>query len=319
MSAQAARSALSEFVREVCEGLGRAGQKELPCQYFYDDVGMALYETITVLDEYGPTRADARLLRKHAGDIIRRVASPLVIAELGSGTGTKTRWILEALRQREHPVYFPIDTSPAALARCARELEHVSPVVTLRRTYLDGLRFAARSRRPGQALLVLFLGSTIGNFERSAAQEFLGRVRECLESGDALLLGTDLVQEVPRMLLAYDDPAGVTAAFNRNLLARVNRELDADFDVASFVHEARWDAAHRRVEMHLRAARAQTVTLRAPGAAFEIAKDETIRTEMCHKFDAAEVREMGVRAGFRCDAQWIDPEWPFAETLFLAA
>jgi uncharacterized SAM-dependent methyltransferase len=140
-------------------------------------------------------------------------------------------------------------------------------------------------------------------------------VRACLMPGDALLLGADLVKPVARMLLAYDDPAGVTAAFNRNLLARINRELNADFALRSFAHEARWDTRYQRIEMHLRSLKAQRVSIRGAGFEYELRKDETIWTESCHKFHAGEIREMGAAAGFECQAQWLDDTWPFAETL----
>ena len=162
---------------------------------------------------------------------------------------------------------------------------------------------------------MLFLGSTIGNFERAEASDFLREIYGCLMPGDALLLGTDLIKPVARMILAYDDPAGVTAAFNLNLLARINRELDADFVLRNFAHEARFDERHSRIEMHLRSTVAQTVTIRAANFCCDLRKDETIWTESCHKFRPEEVCAMAAQAGFRCAARWIDQEWPFAETL----
>jgi L-histidine N-alpha-methyltransferase len=303
------------FANDVREGLSQAGQKELPCQYFYDDAGTALFEAITVLPEYGLTRADARLIRRLAPELTSHLRSPLAVAELGSGSGSKTRRILESLAGSGQIPYFPIDLSAAALARCAREMAALADVHPIEETYLNGLRQVVCGRRPGQSLLVLFLGSTIGNFARAAAQDFLREVRACLMPGDALLLGTDLMKPLARMLLAYDDPAGVTAAFNRNLLARINRELAGDFALRSFAHEARWDPHHRRIEMHLRPLKAQRVSIRAAGFECELHKDETIRTESCHKFHPGEVREMAAEAGFECRAQWLDDTWPFAESL----
>jgi uncharacterized SAM-dependent methyltransferase len=194
----------------------------------------------------------------------------------------------------------------------------VADVHPIAESYLNGLRLAVCGRRPGQPLLVLFLGSTIGNFARTAAQDFLTEVRACLMPGDALLLGADLIKPLARMLLAYDDPAGVTAAFNRNLLARINRELNGDFALRSFAHEARWNQRHRRIEMHLRSLKAQRVSIRAAGFECELRKDETIWTESCHKFHAGEIREMAAAAGFECRAQWLDDTWPFAESLLTA-
>jgi len=316
-----ARYSPADFAAEVRAGLTKDGQKELPSKYLYDAVGSALFEAISVLPEYGLTRADERLLCKHAEAIVRRIGSPVMVAELGSGTGKKTRWILEALSLRQPTKYFPIDISPTALAQSEKELRHIDSIsiVGYERSYLDGLLAVAANRRNGERLLVLFLGSTIGNFDRLAGEEFLGEVRRVLLSGDALLLATDLEKPLTQLMPAYDDSAGVTAAFNRNLLARINRELDADFDLSSFVHEIRYDARERRVEMHLRACRAQTVTVHKAGFSVQIAEGETIWTESSHKYQADEVVEMARRTGFHCDAQWIDSEWPFAQSLLLAA
>ncbi len=308
----------AEFASEVRAGLTRGAQKTLPCRYFYDEVGSALFEAITRLPEYGLTRADARLLVAHAGDLADLLPPHVVTAELGSGSGAKTRPILERLGRRQAVSYYPIDLSRRALAQCARELAAVAEVTPLEATYLDGLLCAAKRRAPGQTLLVLFLGSTIGNFEPPAAIEFLNAVRCALERGDALLLGTDLVQSEERMIAAYDDAAGVTAAFNRNLLARINRELDGDFHLRRFEHVARYAAAAQRIEMHLRSRRRQTVRVRRANLAVEFAAGETIRTEVCHKFLPNQLCAMAQASGFRVEAQWMDAEWPFAESLLMA-
>jgi len=296
------------------------GQKELPSKFLYDEVGSALFEVICLLPEYGLSRAGGRLLQQHSCDIIARLPSPVIVAELGSGSGTKTRWILEALAARQPVKYFPIDISRTALSRCWQELGHLDSVsvVGFERAYLDGLVEVAARRESGERLLVLFLGSTIGNFDRLAGENFLRNVRAILLPGDALLLATDLEKAVPLLLAAYDDPGGVTAAFNLNLLGHVNRVLDADFDVRQFEHVARFNAEQRRIEMHLRSRRDQTVTI--PGADFScrLGQGETIWTESSHKYNCAEVAAIGERAGYRCDAQWVDAEWPFAQSLFIA-
>ena len=306
-----------EFAEDVRRSLSKTPQRELDSKYLYDDVGTALFEAITVLPEYGLTRADERLLRAHADDIVRRVPSPAIVAELGSGSGRKTRWILEALARRDYTHYYPIDVSAAALHACRNELNTIGAthIVGIESTYTEGLKKVTLRRAPGESLLVLFLGSTIGNFEREPALQFLREIRALLEPGDALLLGADLVKPLSQVVPAYDDPAGVTAAFNRNLLARINRELDADFDLRAFRHEARYNEPERRIEMHLRSMAAQTVRIRA--ADFEIAfrKGETIWTESSHKFGQAEIERMACQAGFRCVKQWVDAEWPFAESL----
>lgn len=306
------------FACDVRDGLSKAGQKELPCQYFYDEVGSALFEVITVLPEYGLTRADARLVRRLAPELagyIHGSHGPPRVVELGSGSGTKTRWVLESLAACGPVTYCPIDISGTALDRCVQELHRFAEIDPIEDSYLSGLRRAICPRRPGEPVLLLFLGSTIGNFERSDAFEFLREIRNCLMPGDALLLGTDLVKPVERMLRAYDDPAGVTAAFNLNLLARINRELDGDFVLGNFAHEARYHESRKRIEMHLRSKVAQTVTIRGASFCCDLRKDETIFTESCHKFNPDEVCEMVSPAGFECAAQWIDQEWPFAESL----
>jgi L-histidine N-alpha-methyltransferase len=310
----------SDFAADVCAGLLRPGQKELPSKYLYDEVGSALFEVISVLPEYGLTRADERLLRRHAADIVARLKSRVLVAELGSGSGKKTRWILEALARKQSTTYCPIEISPAALARCESELgqiEYVS-IVGFERPYLDGLLAAASGRNGNERLFVLFLGSTIGNFDRDAGERFLAEVRRVLYPGDALLLGTDLEKPLPQLLAAYDDPIGVTAAFNLNLLARINRELAADFDLAGFRHEARYNPLERRIEMHLRSMRDQSVRIARAGCTVSFAKDETIWTESSHKYRAEDISGMARRTGYRCDAQWLDSEWLFAENLLIA-
>ncbi|MGH9756553.1 MAG: L-histidine N(alpha)-methyltransferase, partial [Candidatus Acidiferrales bacterium] len=300
-------------------GLSHPGQKELPAKYLYDVVGSALFAVICLLPEYGLSRAGLRLLQMHSDEIVARLPRPVTLAELGSGSGLKTRWLLEALARRQRVHYFPIDISRSALHRCQKELgqmDNVS-VVGFENAYLEGLREVA-ARRGEDPLLVLFLGSTIGNFDRPAGDEFLREVRAVLRPGDSLLLATDLLKPVPGLLLAYDDPAGVTAAFNRNLLARINRELNANFDLAQFDHVARWDAGERRIEMHLRSRTWQRVQIRAAARHFLLQPGETIWTESSHKYDPTEVKEMGARAGFRDDMQWIDSEWQLAQTLFFA-
>jgi dimethylhistidine N-methyltransferase len=310
---------VSEFAQCVRECLTKPGQKELPSKYLYDEVGSALFEAICVLPEYGLTRADARLLEKHAGEIVARLPFPIEVAELGSGSGKKTRWILEALSQRQRTYYYPIEISPSALAACEKELGQIDlvSIVGYEQPYLEGLRAVAKRRDDREHLLVLFLGSTIGNFDREAGEAFLREVCTILRTGDALLLGTDLEKSVATQILAYNDPAGVTAAFNMNLLARINRELGADFDLSDFEHEARWNTVERRIEMHLRSKRHQNVTIRAAGLQVKFTEGETVWTESSHKYHPAEVVAMAQRTGFRCDGQWIDEEWPFAQNLLI--
>jgi L-histidine N-alpha-methyltransferase len=309
-----------EFAADVRAGLTRNGQKELPSKYLYDNVGSALFEVISYLPEYGLTRADERLLRRHADEIADRVAGPVAVAELGSGSGKKTRWLLEAFCRRQRTSYYPVEISSSALAMCERELRDIDriSIVGFEREYLDGLLEVAAYRKSGQHLLVLFLGSTIGNFDRPAGTKFLAEVRRILEPGDSLLLGTDLEKPTSQLLAAYNDELGVTAAFNLNLLARVNRELGADFDLRQFTHVAKINHEVRSVEMHLQAKRRQVVSIPAAEVVVEFQEGETIWTESSHKYSVDEMVETARNAGFRCETQWIDEQWPFAENLLIA-
>ncbi|HVI08836.1 MAG TPA: L-histidine N(alpha)-methyltransferase [Candidatus Binatia bacterium] len=310
-----------EFAADVRAGLTKPGQKELLSKYLYDDVGSALFEVISHLPEYGLTRADERLLRRHAGDIVDRLATPVSVAELGSGSGRKTRHILEALGRRQRTIYYPIEISHSALVMCERELSDIESIsiVGFEREYLDGLLAAAARRQQGHHLLVLFLGSTIGNFDRPAGMKFLSEVRRILEPGDFLLLGTDLEKSTSQLLAAYDDELGVTSAFNLNLLARINRELEGNFDLSQFEHAAMINREVRSVEMHLRSKVRQQVRIDAADLTVEFAEGETIWTESSHKYTRQEVDLMAHSTGFRCEAQWIDDRWPFAESLLVAA
>lgn len=311
---------VAEFAEEVRAGLTRRGQKELPSKYLYDPTGSALFEVISLLPEYGLTRADERLLQRHAHDIVARLPRPVIVAELGSGSGKKTRWILEALSHRDPTSYYPIEISSAALAMCRRELGDIDAVsmVGFEREYLEGLLEVAARRERGQHIVVLFLGSTVGNFDRCAGERFLIEIRRILRPGDSLLLGTDLEKPIPQLIDAYDDPLGVTAAFNLNILGRINRELGGDFVLRQFQHAARYNREARSVEMHLVSMRDQTVNIRGAGLRVTFSKDETIWTESSHKYSLEEVSRMASDSGFRCQAQWIDPEWPFAENLWIA-
>lgn len=311
---------VAEFAADVRDGLSRKGQKELPSKYLYDAVGSALFEVISVLPEYGLTRADERLLRVHAAEIVAMLPLPVAVAELGSGTGRKTRWLLQAVCRRQPTSYFPIEISSTALAACRRQLSDIDSIsiVGFEREYLDGLAEVAAGRPAGRRILVLFLGSTIGNFDRPAGTLFLRAVRRILRPGDALLLGTDLEKPLAQLVAAYDDPLGVTAAFNRNMLARINRELGGNFDLEGFDHVARYDQTERRIEMHLRARHTQTVSIAKAGLTVTLREGETIWTESSHKYAPDEPFRMAEESGFRPAAQWIDEEWPFAENLWLA-
>ena len=309
------------FAQAVAEGLTRKRQKTLPPSWFYDEVGSALFEAITLLPEYGLTRAEGQLLARASSEIVRASGQPDLIVELGSGTGMKTRFVLsEAVASAQSgPVeYRPIDISSAALDSCAKTLGGMDRVriEPIDATYFDGIDVAMAGRKHGQRALLLFLGSTVGNFNRSDAVVFLRRIRKRMQPGDCLLLGADLVKPRAKLLSAYDDPIGVTAAFNLNILARINRELEGHFDIAHFAHEARYNARQARIEMHLRSRVAQKVRIGAIAITVPFLAGETIWTESSHKFGAEEIVRMGERAGWRPVRQWADCDWGFAETLF---
>lgn len=320
IAAEPAAESTRRFAMEVREGLCQPGQKTLPSKYLYDALGSALFDAITSLPEYGLTRAEERILRRHSEEIVSYVPRPALVSELGSGNGRKTRWILSALCAREPLSYYPIEISRAALAACESELSDIEAVsiVGVEREYLDGLSEVAAVRPEDSHLLVLFLGSTIGNFDRGADARFLSGVRRFLRPGDLLLLGTDMVKPEARMIAAYDDPLGVTAAFNLNLLVRINRELDADFDPRQFAHEARFNPVTSSIEMHIRSKRKQSVQIRYDGYCVAFEEGETIWTEGCRKHSPESIRELAAASGFRPRAQWVDEEWLFAETLLQA-
>ena len=310
---------LSSFALEVLEGLS-APQKQISPRFFYDDLGSALFEAITLLPEYGLTRADERLLRLNAYEIASHIGQIDVVAELGSGSGKKTRHVLDAICRRNAPVcYRPIDVSQAALTACEKELDSVCDISAVCSDWLEGLSRITRERSNSERLLLLFLGSSVGNMDRHQLPGFFRDVRSHLLPGDFFLLGADLVKDIGQMLAAYDDPTGVTAAFNLNLLGRINRELNADFDIRTFAHEVRWNVEERRIEMHLLSCRDQLVSLSALGKTIQFQAGETIWTESSHKFTCSELDEYARSNGFQALTAWVDQEWPFAEALWRAA
>jgi L-histidine Nalpha-methyltransferase len=309
----------TQFAEDVQAGLSKPGQKELSSKYFYDEIGFALFQVITVLPEYGLTRADERLIKRHADEIIRSIPSPVIVAELGCGSGKKTEPVLKTLARREASTYYAIEISSAALVRCKRQLDHISniDIVGMEAEYLDGLRWVVERRKPGRHMLVLFFGSSIGNFDYQPCKALLRNLRKALEPGDALLLSNDLIKPASQLIRAYDDALGVTAAFNLNLLARINRELDGDFVLTEFRHSALYNSEAHRIEMYLVSNRKQTVNIQKAGLSVTFEKDETIWTESSYKYTSEEVVLMGESSGFHCRFQWVDKDWPFAQTLFV--
>jgi len=292
----------------------RLDPKQLPSRYFYDPLGSALFEAICHLPWYPITRAEQRLLAAQAPEILRRVSSLSTIIELGPGSGEKVSLLVRAARSTASLTVHLVDVSSAALDLATRTLNAYDVKVERHQaSYEAGLE--ALSRHHARRTLVLFLGSNVGNFDPPGAAEFLRTIRRTLRPGDALLIGADLLKPERDLLLAYADPLGVTAAFNRNLLVRVNRELDADFDIDAFEHRAIWNAAASRVEMHLVSVRSQRVRIAASGLDVEFQAGETIWTESSYKYRPAEIVAMLGRAGFREIDQWIDAPDAFALTL----
>jgi L-histidine N-alpha-methyltransferase len=303
------------LVEDVRRGLLEpAGTKSLPPVWFYDDRGSALFDAITTLPEYYPTRAEAALLQAHAAEMAELVQAATVV-ELGAGTCTKTRIVLRALRQRGClRRYVPMDVSEATLRQAAEELAGEMPGLQVRAVVGDFHRHLHRLPMAGRTA-VAFLGGTIGNLGPAERQRFLAELAGQLDGHDTLVLGTDLVKDPDRLVAAYDDHQGVTAAFNRNVLAVLNRELGADFDLDAFAHVARWDAEQQWIEMRLRAIGRQRVALRHLDAEVTFDDGEELLTEISAKFTPARVAEELAAAGLAVRAMWDQPGGEFLLTV----
>jgi L-histidine N-alpha-methyltransferase len=285
--------------------------KTLPPKWFYDAHGSELFERITALPEYYPTRAEREILRDRAGQIAAATGAATLV-ELGSGSSEKTRYLLDALTGLRG--YVPVDVSESALTRAGRALAAERPGLAVHALIADFTAGFTLPDTPGPRL-VAFLGGTIGNLLPAERAAFLTAVRALLAPGDTLLLGTDLVKDEEVLVRAYDDPAGVTAAFNKNVLTVIDRELDADFDLAAFEHVAVWDAGREWIEMRLRSRTAQTVKVRALELAVEFAAGEEMRTEVSAKFREEGVRAELAAAGLEPVRWWTDRAGRFALSL----
>jgi L-histidine Nalpha-methyltransferase len=292
--------------------------RQLPSHYLYDALGSALFDAICHLPWYPITRAEMCLLARHGHEVFSYLPNLSRIVELGSGNGEKLTTLLESRPDSRAPLEVHlIDVSASALATSARTIGTVDSVriITHRTTYETGLNQLRGGRRSSGATLALFLGSNIGNFDPPGAQAFLRSIRAALNHGDALLVGADLVKPENQLLLAYDDPLGVTAAFNRNLLVRINAELDGNFDLSAFAHRAVWNDAESRVEMHLVSLGPQHIRVGAAALEFDMEAGESIWTESSYKYRAADLAAMLEPAGFRPLDQWTDDRLGFALTL----
>lgn len=313
-------SAEPTFAEDVRRGLTTAAPKVLFPKYLYDALGSRLFEAICELPEYYVTRAETEIFQRHAGEIAGVLDGPVRLLELGSGDGRKTRLLIQALVERQGGLeYLPVDVSRSAVEQSAERLLHAFPELTVTAFVADfqaALR-AVRGERvpPGVRTLALFLGSTIGNLDPDDRVALLRDIRAVLRPGDGLLLGTDLRKSESVLLPAYDDPLGVTAAFNLNLLVRINRELGGGFDLKTFRHEARWNPELSRIEMHLECLREQTVPIRSLGLEVRFAAGETIHTESSYKFEPAQVAELARAGGFELRRTWTDRGGRFASNL----
>jgi L-histidine N-alpha-methyltransferase len=309
----AADSAYQALRRDVLDGLA-ASPKSLPPKWFYDSVGSDLFDQITRLPEYYPTRAETEILRARSADIAS-VTGADTLVELGSGTSEKTRTLLQALDDGGTLRRFvPFDVDASMLSAAATAIQREYPDIEIAAVCGDFEEHLSEIPDGGRRLFV-FLGSTIGNLTADPRAEFLAALAAVMRPGDSLLLGTDLVKDTGRLVAAYDDAAGVTAQFNRNVLAVINRELDADFDVDAYRHVARWNADDERMEMWLRSESAQRVRIAALDLTVEFAAGEEILTEVSCKFRADAVADELARAGLRPTRWWTDNAGDFGLSL----
>lgn len=310
----------ASFSDDVRSGLTNE-RKRLPPKYFYDELGSALFEAICVLPEYYLTRVEAEILDRSAGEMVAALGGEIELVEFGSGSARKTRTLIGAALARQTRLdYHPIDISPAALVGSAEALVaeyerlHVSAYAS---DYFDVL--ASASLRTSRRVLALFLGSNIGNYDPDSARTLLRAMSAAFKPGDGLLLGTDLKKDTLTLERAYNDPTGVTAAFNKNVLARINRELGGHFDLDAFTHVSRYDARRGSVDSFLVAGRGMRVAIDALGLETRFRTTETIYTESSHKFDAADIAALAADCGFRVGATWTDDAKRFAVTLLVIA
>src|SRR5689334_13936929 len=309
----AADSAAQALRRDVRDGLTDT-PKSLPPKWFYDSTGSDLFDQITRLPEYYPTRAEAQILRARSAEIAAASGADTLV-ELGSGTSEKTRLLLGALRDSGALRRFiPFDVDASVLQAAGSAIEREYPGIEIDAVCGDFEEHLGKIPRVGRRLVV-FLGSTIGNLTLGPRTEFLSTLAETLQPGDSLLLGTDLVKDTDRLVRAYDDSAGVTAQFNRNVLAVVNRELEADFDLDAFEHVARWNPAEERIEMWLRASTAQHVRISALDLSVDFAEGEEMLTEVSCKFRPEGVEAELAAAGLRRTHWWTDPAGDFGLSL----
>jgi len=313
------RDPLAGLAEDVRRGLATQPKRFLP-KYFYDQLGSQLFEAICLLPEYYLTRAENEILVRYADEIVASVTGDITLLEMGSGSASKTRLLIEALLRKQPELRFiPVDISASALDSSSRILLQSFPQLRIEAyaaDYFAGLAEIAKKPRP--RTLALFLGSNISNFDPDDALKFLRALRQVLRAGDALLLGADLKKDRAVLEAAYDDALGVTAAFNLNLLARINRELRADFNLRDFRHVALYDEREGRVEMHLESAREQTVNVGALELPITFGEGERMHTENSYKYDLEGLSALAAETGFERAETWLDSNERFSSNLFVA-
>jgi L-histidine N-alpha-methyltransferase len=303
------RDSRQEFIEGIRQGLARS-PKILSPRWFYDERGCELFEEITRLPEYYQTRTEMGILERHARDILH-TARPASIVELGAGSCTKSRVLIRSAKGMGTLwTFVPFDISEATLRRSASELVDEFDDLTIYCVTGEFDHHISQIPRFGRQLIV-FLGSTIGNFEEAQAQVFLTEVRRLMQSGDHFLLGVDLIKPEHELVAAYDDAQGKTAEFNLNILRRMNTELGADFDLTAFQHVALWNADYHRVEMHLRSVRDQEITVQSAAMTVPFVEDELTRTEICTKYTREDVEQMVAAAGMSAVEWYVDPAGRF--------
>ena len=311
---------LADFARDVRAGL-LGSPKSLPCRYFYDAEGSRLFEAICELPEYYLTRAEREILVQRSAELSARFAAEVTLVELGSGSAAKTQILIEALLCRDGMLrYVPVDISREMLEESARALlaRYLDlHIVAVAGEYQDGLQHLELPA--GRPKLILWLGSSIGNLERREAAAFLRQVRDAMRSEDRLLVGIDLRKDRDILVPAYDDAAGVTARFNLNLLARINRELGGRFDLARFRHRAEYNEVDGRIEMYLVSTTAQRVTIEGLNVEVAFSTGEAVHTENSYKYSLEEIESLAELSSLRTEAQWFDAGRRFSLNLFAPA
>jgi len=313
------RDPLTGLAEDVRKGLSAQPKRFLP-KYFYDELGSQLFEAICLLPEYYLTRAENEILQRYSDEIVAAISGQKTLVEMGSGSASKTRLIIEALLRRQSELLFmPVDISATALESSSRILLQSYPRLTIEAyaaDYFAGL--AELGKRPRTRTLALFLGSNISNFDPDEALRFLRAMRSVLQKGDALLLGADLKKDPAILDAAYNDALGVTSAFNLNVLARINRELGGTFDLRAFKHRAFYNQSEGRVEIYIESLADQRVRIEKLDLEIEFAAGELIHTENSYKYDKANIAHLAVATGFELSRTWLDSEERFSSNLLLA-